>query len=76
MQFDAGPPRVTKDLQYFHAESENSGQSAWMHRLIWVFNGCIWNLVRNAVPQLQKGKGQIVKALIRLIAPDKVFFQA
>ena len=44
---------VATDPKCHSAESEDSDQTAWMRRLIWVFAGRTWSLVGNAVSRLK-----------------------
>ena len=43
---------VVKDLRRLQVGSKDSYQTAWICRLIWVFDGRTCNLLRNAVPRL------------------------
>ena len=43
---------VVKDLMFLHADSEDSDQTWWMPRLIWVFAGCTGHFVGVVVLQL------------------------
>ena len=36
---------VAKDLSFLHADREDSDQTGWMPRLIWVFTGCTCHFV-------------------------------
>ena len=44
-EFSAGAFQIAKDAKFLHVDNEDWDQTSWMHRLIWVLVGCIFQKV-------------------------------